>query len=169
MENVYPHLFVGDDNDYEKIKGKPNWVVLRCCKYGPGGHQQTLGYDTLGAPKGPNYLAVDALRRRALNYIDVDDPNFIPVPMITKGLEFIDARLTAGDNVLVACNAGHSRGPTTALLYLRAIGDLDGNFISSERKFRALYDKYSPGIGARQFAKTHWDTFENILRKGSNG
>lgn len=169
MENIYPHLFVGDDNDYEKIKDKPGWVALRCCKYGPGGHQQTLGYTTKSAPHGKNYLSVDALRRRALNYIDVSDPNFIPIPMIEKGLEFIDKRLLAGDNVLVACNAGHSRGPTTALLYLRAIGDLTGNFHFSERKFRALYDKYDPGIGTRQFAMTHWDTFENYLRKGSNG
>lgn len=167
MESVYPHLFVGDDNDYEKIKDKNKWSTLRCCKYGTGGHQQTLGYDTLGAPKGTNYLSVDALRRRALNFIDVSDPNFIPIPMIEKGLEFINTRLASGDNVLVACNAGHSRGPTTALLYLRSIGDLTGNFHSSERKFRALYNKYDPGIGCRTFAHNNWDFFSNLLRKGT--
>lgn len=170
MENIIPHLFVGGDEDYEKIKDKAAWVALRCCKYGPGGHQQTLGYPTRSAPHGKNYLSVDSIRRRALNYIDVDDPNLIPILMIVKGLEFIDARLASGDNVLVACNAGHSRGPTTALLYLRAIGDLTGNFHQSEKRFRAIYDKYDPGIGTRTFVQNNWDYFENYLRKGnSNG
>lgn len=169
MESVIPHLFVGGNNDYEKISNKPGWSVLRCCKEGPGGHRDTLGYTTLGAPKGANYLSVDALRRRALNFIDASDPNFIPVPLIEKGLEFIDKRLASGDNVLVACNAGHSRGPTTAMLYLRSIGELAGNFIHSERIYRTLCSNYDPGIGVRQFAKSHWDTFENLLRKGNNG
>lgn len=169
MEDIISHLFVGDDEDYIKIKDKPNWSCLRCAKYGPGGHQQTLGYDTLAAPKGANYLSVDAPHRRALNFIDAQDPNFIPVPMIVKGLEFIDKQLASGDNVLVACNAGHSRGPTTAMLYLRSIGELAGNFHQSERIFRALYKKYDPSIGVRQFAMSHWDYFEDYLRKGNNG
>lgn len=169
MENIIGTLYVGDDTDYEKVKDKPTWSVLRCCKYGPGGHQDTLGYTTLGAPKGASYLSVDGLRRRALNFIDAKDPNFIPLQMVERGLEFIDKRLAAGDNVLVACNAGHSRGPITAMLYLRSIGELAGNFISSERIFRTLYRKYDPGIGVRQFARTHWDTFEDLLRKGTNG
>jgi hypothetical protein len=167
MENLIPHLFVGDDNDYEKIKSRPNWSALRCCKYGPGGHQETLGYKTLAAPKGPTYLSVDQRNRRALNFIDPSDPNFIPVEMVKKGLDFIDKRLAAGDNVLVACNAGRSRGPTTGLLYLRAIGDLTGNFHQSESFYRKLYTKYDPGLGVRTFAKQNWDTFENYLRKGN--
>jgi len=167
MEDIYPHLFIGGDDDYEKIKNKLNWSALRCCKFGPGGHKDTLGYTTMAAPKGPDYLSVDALRRRALNYIDVDDPNLIPIPMIMKGLEFIDKRLAAGDNVLVACNAGHSRGPTTGLLYLRAIGDMQGNFHASERMYRSLYRKYSPGLGTRTFVHNNWDYFDSILRKAS--
>jgi hypothetical protein len=87
--------------------------------------------------------------------------------MIVKGLEFIDKRLAAGDNVLVACNAGHSRGPTTAMLYLRAIGELTGNFHQSERLFRTLYHKYSPGIGTRTFASNNWDYFKDYLRKNN--
>jgi hypothetical protein len=169
VESVIPHLFVGGDTDYLKVKEKDNWSVLRCAKYGPGGHQDTLGYATLGAPKGPQYLSVDQRGRRALNFIDVQDPNLIPIQMIEKGLEFIDKRLSAGDNVLVACNQGQSRGPITALLYLRAIGDLTGNFIQSEKIFRTLYRHYDPGIGARAFARSNWDTFDRLLRKGNNG
>lgn len=166
MESVIPHLYVGSDADYIKVKDKQNWSVLRCAKEGPGGHRDTLGYKGQASPKGPSYLSVDALRRRALNFIDPHDPNFIPVGMVEKGLEFIDKRLAAGDNVLVACNQGHSRGPTTAMLYLRSVGELEGNFIQSERKYRTLYPHYDPNIGMRTFSSQNWSYFDNILRKG---
>lgn len=167
MENIIDRLYVGDDSDYLKVKDLAGWSVLRCCKEGPGGHRDTLGYTTLGAPKGPKYLAADQRGRRALNFIDPHDPNFVPLAMVEKGLEFIDTRLTAGDKVLVACNAGHSRGPTTAMLFLRSVGELVGNFIQSERIFRTLYSEYDPGVGVRQFARTNWDYFSNLLRKGT--
>lgn len=164
MEEIIPRLYVGDDTAYEKLKDKDGWSILRCCKEGAGGHRETLGYTGQAAPKGAHYLSADQLRRRALNFIDPQDPNFIPREMIEKGLKFIDQRLSAGDKVLVACNQGHSRGPTTALLYLRAIGDLAGNFISSERVFRTLYSKYDPGVGMRTFARSYWNEFHNSLK-----
>lgn len=164
MEQVIPNLYVGGDVDYEKVKDRAGWSFLRCCKFGPGGHKDTLGYTTQGAPKGPDYLAVKRGHRMALNFIDVEDPNLIPVEMVKKGLKFIEERREAGDKVLVACNAGHSCGPTTAFLYLRAIGELSGSFISSERIFRTLYHKYDPGQGARQFARSHWDFFQDYLK-----
>lgn len=164
MENIIPGLYVGDDKDYEKIKDNKSWKTCRCCKYGPGGHQDTLQYHTLAAPKGINYLSVERPNRIALNYIDANDSHLIPPPMIEAGLRYVDQMLTAGYKVLIACNAGHSRGPTTAMLYLRAIGDLTGNFHSSENKFRALYDKYDPGIGTRQFCQGNWHTFDRLLR-----
>jgi hypothetical protein len=169
MEQVIDRLFVGGDSDYERVKDKPGWSVLRTCKEGPGGHRQTVGYTTIGAPKGPTYLsAKKGNNLLALNFIDPKDPNFIPLEMVQKGMEFIDRRLAAGDKILVACNAGHSRGPATALLYLRAIGELDNNFIISERIFRTLYPNYLPDQGVRQFARTRWNEFHNALRKTNN-
>ena len=169
MEQVIDRLYVGDDNDYEKIKDNKSWKTLRCCKYGVGGHQDTLQYHTLAAPKGINYLSVERQNRMALNYIDANDSHLIPLAMVEAGLRYIDKQLAAGGKVLVACNAGHSRGPTTALLYLRAIGDLTGSFHQSENLFRTIYEKYDPGIGTRTFAHSNWDYFKNYLRKGNNG
>lgn len=165
MENIIPRLYVGNDSDYLHIKDRPDWSALRCCKEGPGGHRDTLGYTTQAAPKGASYLSVTKGAHRALNFIDPHDPNFIPLAMVEQGLEFIDKRLAAGDKVLVACNAGHSRGPSTAMLYLRSIGELAGNFIQSEKIFRTLYSNYEPNVGMRQFARSNWDHFENHLRK----
>lgn len=166
MENIIGKLYVGSDADYLKVRGNDAWSALRTCKEGPGGHRDTLGYTSQGAPKGKDYLSVDQHGRRALNFIDPHDPHFIPLAMVVSGLEFIDKRLAAGDKVLVACNAGHSRGPTTALLYLRSIGELTGNFIQSENVFRTLYPHYDPGEGMRTFARSHWSYFDNYLRKG---
>jgi protein-tyrosine phosphatase len=165
LEQVIDNLYVGSDDDYEKLKSKPGWSCLRCCKEGPGGHRDTLQYTTQAAPKGDDYLAAKKGDRMALNFIDANDPNFVPLKMIESGLRFIDQRIKAGDKILVACNAGHSRGPTVAMLYLRATGELPGNFNSSERIYRTLYREYDPGIGVRQFARSHWHTFENFLRK----
>lgn len=165
MEEIINRLYVGGDSDYERLKGKSGWSFLRCCKEGPGGHRETLGYSTHAAPKGPNYLAVEKGDRMALNFLDPTDPNLIPEKMVATGLEYVHKRLTAGDKVLVACNMGHSRGPTTAMLYLRSIGDLRGNFHSSERVFRTLYPKYDPGLGVRQFARHHWGGFNDMLEE----
>jgi len=158
---VIPNLYVGGNEEYEKVKDKSGWSWLRCAKYGPGGHQQTLGYHTLAAPKGPNYLVVRKKNLMALNLIDQDDPNYIPEECILKGLDFIKERLDAGDKVLVACNSGQSRGPTTALMFLRSIGEMPHNFVTSERIYRTLYPKYSPGQGMRQRARQMWDQLEN--------
>jgi hypothetical protein len=157
LEEVIPHLYVGGDTDYEKLKDRAGWSFCRCCKEGPGGHRDTLGYRTLGAPPGKNYLSVTTKDppKIALNFIDVNDPNLIPPLMVEAGIEFIGKRLAAGDKVLVACNAGRSRGPSTALLYLVSIGDLPASYHAAFRIFKGIYPNYSPGIGmehvVRQF------------------
>lgn len=163
MEQVYPHLYVGDDHNYLTLKGKDGWSFVRCCKDGPGGHRDLLGYETHAAPKGNDYLFTTKGNTLALNFIDPHDPHYIQPEMVRKGLAFIAERLQDGGKVLVACNQGHSRGPILALLYLRGIGELPHNFITAERVFRTLYPAYEPGLGTRQFARTHWGAFEDSL------
>lgn len=156
MAEVYPRLWVGDDEDYEKIKDKEGWSAVRCCKYGSGGHQQTLGYHTLAAPEGKNKYWVRRGNRLALNILDLDDPNFIPDDMIATALTYIGERLAAGDKVAVCCNHGHSRGPTIALLYLRSIGEMPYSFVWAEKIYRVLYPKYDPAQGIRQYTRMRW-------------
>ena len=160
MENIYTRLYVGGDGDYQRLAGKDGWSFLRCCKYGEGGHQQVLGYTTLAAPKGPHYLWVKAKggdHLLALNILDLDDPNFFDPQMIVTGLRFVKERLDAGDKVLIACNKGHSRGPTMALMFLRWIGEMPYHYVKAETIFRALYPQYDPGIGMRQYSREHWN------------
>lgn len=162
MIEIIDNLFVGDDKTYEKIEDKSGWSVLRCCKEGPDGHRQLLGYKTPGAPKGKDYLSVRHKNLLALNMLDIDDPNFFSDEMINHGLDFIEERIKAGDKVLVACNQGRSRGPSMALMYMRRVGELPVGYRNGYRIFKTLYPKYDPGLGIEHYVKSHY----NNLNKG---
>lgn len=170
MEEIFDRVYVGGDADYAKAVLKDGWSVLRCCKYGQGGHQQILGYRTTAAPKGPHYLwAKQGDRLLALNMLDLDDPNFIDPKMIGTGLKFIKDRLEAGDKVLIACNQGRSRGPSMGMMFLRMIGELPYDYFHSDRIYKTLYPNFTPGIGMRQFVRTHWNALggSHTLRRGA--
>ena len=167
MEEIYKapngaKLYVGDDLDYEKIKDNNDFRSARMAKYGPGGHQQSLGYTSLAAPKGPDYLWVIKPNRIAVNIIDMEDPRMIPFECITVALKYIKLQLDKGKNVLVACNSGHSRGPSTGLAFLRSIGEMKQNFHMSERVYHTLYRRYDPGMGMRQLLREHWSELDGL-------
>jgi len=156
MKQISPNVYVGDDADYEKVKDARDWAFVRCCKYGPGGHQQTLGYSTLAAPEGKNKYWVRRSNLLALNLLDLDDPNFVPTEAIQVALDFIRDNVDE-KKVLIACNAGHSRGPTIGLMWLRTIGRMPYSFMQSEKFYRNdIYSKFDPSPGIEQFARSHW-------------
>lgn len=171
MEEIYKNpsngcsVWVGDDNDYLKIKDNNKWRSCRMCKYGVDGHQQTLNYKTLAAPQGKNYLSVEAKNRIAINIIDMDDPHMIPWECITTALKYAKEKLDEGFNVLIACNSGHSRGPTTGLMFLRSIGDMPYHFIKAEKIYHTIYKRYDPGMGIRQIARSNWSILDSLYAK----
>jgi len=163
VSEIIKRLYVGDDILYERLKNQPGWSFLRCCKDGPGGHRQTLHYESLGAPHGPNYLFVrDSKTHMALNLLDHESPDMIPDEVLDKGIEFINERMKAGDKVLAACNAGMSRSPTIIMLFLRTIGELDQPFPRAKHIFKTLYPKYDPGHGMETHARARWDELKGI-------
>jgi hypothetical protein len=169
MEEIYPNLYVGSGEDYEALKKKDaskDFSFVRMCKYGTDGHQEVLGYHTLAAPAGPNYLfAHKGKNLLAVNILDINDPNFVPLECFLIAIRFIKQKLDEGRKVLAACNQGHSRGPSTGLAFLRAIGDMPHNFHTSERIYRTLYRKYDPGQGVRQRIRESWAELDCLLLK----
>jgi protein-tyrosine phosphatase len=157
MKQISPNVYVGSDEDYDKLKDDKSWAFVRCAKYGPGGHQQTLGYHTLAAPEGKNKFVARKGNLLALNLLDLDDPNFVPEEAIQQGLDFIRDHVDS-QKVLIACNAGVSRGPTMGLMWLRTIGRMPYGFMQSERQYRNLYRDYDPSLGIEQFARSHWSS-----------
>jgi len=159
-----PVLFVGDDAD-DQDADKKGYAILTAAKDGPYGHRAALRYTTMGAPKGDNYYHATRGKRMVLNLLDVDNPDFIPEQVIFPALKWINKHLKAGDKVLVHCNAGHSRGPSIGLAYLRAMGEMPYGFRTSEKVFKSLYPKYEPGNGMKSFVRAHWEQLKNLFQQ----
>jgi len=160
-------LFVGSDADDEEAQ-KKGYYILSACKDGPYGHRKALGYTTLGAPKGPNYLHVARGKRMVLNLLGLDDPAYISEEVIFPGLRFINKHLKAGEKVLIHCNAGKSRGPSMALMFLRTVGELPDNFRIAEKMFKALYPPYEPNEGITIFARRHWHQLKELYARNAS-
>jgi|SRR5208337_216189 len=156
MHEIIDHLYVGSDADVAEAE-KRGYAGLAATKDGPDGHRAMLGYTTLGAPKGKDYLFVRKGDHMALNLIDVENPEFIPEKVLDAGIAFIKEMIAAGKTVLVHCNAGHSRGPTIALLYMRSVGELPQPFNRARHIFKTLYPPYEPGHGMEFHARRLWD------------
>jgi hypothetical protein len=169
MEQVIPRLYVGSDADVPEAK-KRGYARLTAAKDGPDGHREILGYTTRSAPHGPNYLfAVDeGGNHAAMNLIDVEDYEMIPEKMLLQGIAFAQEKWAEGKKILIHCNAGHSRGPTTAFLFMRSIGELPQPFNRARKIFKTLYSPWDPGHGMLYMAHKMWNEIENkqIAPKG---
>jgi hypothetical protein len=159
VEKIIEGIYVGSDEDVPEAK-KRGYARLSATKDGPDGHRAMLGYDTLGAPKGKDYLFARKGDWMALNLIDVENPEFISEKAILAGIAFVKEMAAEGKKVLIHCNAGHSRGPTTTMLYLRSIGELPQPFNRAQKIFKTLYPKYDPGQGMEVVARQMWDKLE---------
>jgi hypothetical protein len=166
MEKIIDNIYVGSDED-DSYASSRGWAILCVCKDGPHSHRSMLGYTERAAPKDKNYFFVEEGNRMALNVIDADDPHKIRSEAINPGLEFVKKHYDAGDKVLIHCNRGHSRGPTTALMFLRLIGEMPYNFAKSVKVFKGLYPKYDPTQGMKIFAQKNWNEL-SMIGKTSN-
>lgn len=155
MEEIIKRLYVGSDDDVATAKAR-GYARLACCKDGPDGHRTMLGYTALGAPKGKDYLFARKGDWMALNLVDSPEPTMIPDKVIDAGLEFIKEQMDRGNKILVHCNAGHSRGPSMAMLYLHSIGELSQGYNRALHIFKTLYPKYNPGHGMEYHVRTRW-------------
>jgi hypothetical protein len=118
----------------------------------------------MGAPKGENYLFASKGHWGAMNCIDVDDVDMLPTKMFIEGLKWAKKEYDAGRTILFHCNAGHSRGPTTALMFLRAIGEMPHGFTQSLKIYRKLYPPYDPGVGMKDKAHMLWDDLTTLFK-----
>ncbi len=162
MQNIIDRIYVGSDKDDAEAHRR-GYSVLVCAKDAIGGHREMLGYGTMGAPKGDDYLFVAEGHSAAMNCIDVQDVDMIPTKMIFAALKWAKKEYDAGRTILFHCNAGHSRGPTTALMFLRALHEFPYSFNRSKRIFKSLYPPYDPEIGMRDKAHMLWEELYNLF------
>lgn len=163
MIEVFPNLFVGDQNDLIHVddgnKGvKDGWFVISAAK--DPWHREALGYSGRAAPKDhAEYLIAARDRRLILNLIDANDPAYVPDKIVDTTLEMIDASLAGGLKVLIHCNQGQSRAPTLALLWIHRNSPLYSveTFDEAVEDFRKVYPTYAPAKGMAEYARTHWE------------
>ena len=161
MIEIYPNLFIGNQDDYEfNVARQPDWAVVHACK--EPYHRAALGYRGRGAPKDhPEYLVARRGNRLILNMVDADNPAYIPQEIVDAALQFIAEQLAEDIKVLVHCNQGMSRSPGIGLLYLAKHTDKLPNdtFAKAEQAFREIYPAYNPASGIRGFMQANWELY----------
>jgi hypothetical protein len=158
MKEIYPNLFIGNQNDYERAVSKQHgWQVIHAAR--EPYHRAALGYTGRGAPKDhPEYLIARRGNRLILNLLDANSADYIPSAIITAALEFMNESLNEGKKILVHCNQGHSRSPVLGFLYLLQHTDeiKAKDFRTAEQEFQKKYPDYSPRPGMREVARQHF-------------
>lgn len=161
MIEVFPRLFVGDEEDYEAVvRRQDGWSVVHACK--EPYHRAAIGYSGRAAPKShPEYLMARRDERLILNLVDAPDPAYIPKEIIDAALEFVESKLRDRRRVLVHCNEGNSRAPSIAFLYLVSRTDrfAGHNLDTALAAFKLLYPSYNPALGVRGFIRAHYDAY----------
>ena len=165
MENIIDGIYVGSDKDVSEAKRR-GYSRLCACKDGPDGHRAMLGYRELAAPKGPEYLFAERGSWGAMNVVDNDDPSMIADSMIFDALRFAKKEHDLGKSILFHCNHGHERGPTMALMFMRAAGEMPYTFTGAKRVFHTLYKSFDVR-GKGMLIKAHelWDTLPTFFKK----
>jgi len=163
MIKVSPNLWIGNEDDYEgEARFDAGWRFVQAC-HSPY-HKNALGYSGRGAPKDhPEYLMAyrEDPKRLILNMIDADTSKYFRRDLFDASFDFMQEGLDAGDQVLVHCNMGFSRGPSIGLLFLSSRLHLlpTSSLEDAAVAFQKIYPRYQPGSGVWEFMKEHWDEY----------
>ena len=160
MVEVYPNLWVGNQESFTLIHNQLGWVTVHACK--EPYHRRALGYTGRSAPKShPEYLVALMGSEMSLNMIDADNPAYIPKDLVDRALEFISDNLNKSLKVLLHCNQGMSRSPGIALLFLARNGKFSGlSYDQAKVEFQKIYPDFFPAGGMDGFCRFNWDAYQ---------
>lgn len=158
---VHPGLFVGSTADTYKFAGS----VLHAAR-DPWFERAKISFKWKHDEEYPILVNENVIRtdynEMALNMVDADDARYFPDDMINAGLEFITERMSEGDAALCHCNAGLSRSPSLAMLWLWEHGFLDDEYKYAVPQFKNLYPNWSPGNGIWNYLKQRCEGEKNV-------
>ncbi|MGE4284869.1 MAG: phosphatase [Clostridia bacterium] len=160
MKEVYPNLWVGDQECFKLVEHQPGWATVHACK--EPYHRRALGYSGKAAPKNnPEYLVAIRGSEMSLNMIDAHDPAYIPKSLVNTALAFISDNLDKGLKVLLHCNQGMSRSPGIALLFLARKGKFSGlSYDQAKVEFQKIYPNFFPAGGVDGFCRLNWEAYQ---------
>jgi len=165
MISVYPNLYVGTDEDFEKVvKDMKGWAVVHAER--EPYHRRLLAYDTEYPPSDhPEYFVALRNEQLFLNLIDPEDADNLPKVILDTALNFIHMSLLGGKRVLVHSTDGVNAAPVLALLYIASHSDrFDGLMLAdAESVYRKIYTAYKPNLTFRRFLRRHWQEYSQKI------
>jgi len=160
MVNIHnTNLYIGSRIDIN-LTNDTDWAYAHVTKKS---HQGRLGYFKALPSNHPNYLFLEENNHLYVNWVDAPQPRFYDFPTgqgiynFMRVLDFID-KWIKDRKVLIHCDLGESRSPTTGLVYLaKRMNALPNTGYEDARKeFIKLYPNYNPnGIGL--FVSENWN------------
>ena len=161
MIEIFHHLFIGTDTDYETIvKHHKGWAVVHASR--DPYYQELNEYgDGEFAKHYPDWKVARRDNRLFLNLTQDQNPDDIPDDLLETTLGFINENLENGLKVLIHCTNGTSRGPAIGLLYLGSFTDKfkDSNLGEAEYVFKKVYPGYKPSKGIKRFLRRSWHKY----------
>lgn len=163
LHELEPWLWVGADEDCALAQANQrifqSWGgIVHATKYPC--HAEALGYNgkTKLLPTHPEYLVAHRPGNLYANLIDPPVPLF-KLEIFAPILDFIKESVGDGDRrCIIHCNAGLSRAPSLALLYLAKRAELlpNDSFAVAREAFLTKYPLYAPGAGLVMFLTERW-------------
>ena len=167
MISVYPNLYVGTDDDFEKVvRDMKGWAVVHADR--EPYHRRLLGYDTEHPPMNhPEFFAALRNDRLFLNLNDPEDTENLPKIILDTALNFIHLSLLGGKRVLVNSSNGINAAPVLALLYIASYSDRFSGLIlaDAESVYRKIYTAYKPNLTTRRFLRRYWQEYQEYTQK----
>ena len=153
MEEVYPDLFIGDQDDcfYEQ---KEDWAVIHACK--EPCYDMQLQYQGDLPEDHPEYLMYIRNNHLYLNYPNPITP-FVEEKIFNEASYFIHESLQSF-KVLVHSRSAVSRAPALVLVYLAASDKIaNETYEKAAAAFTELYPAYDPSPGMEQYLSNNWN------------
>jgi predicted protein tyrosine phosphatase len=113
--------------------------------------------DSAGSGVGLTPHAFEEGKNLYLDILDPVEPRF-DLEVFTTSLEFMHRHWGKGRKILVHCNAGLSRSPSIALLFLakHLAAISDRSYEAARADYQALDPRYSPGSGIQSYLMDQW-------------
>lgn len=153
------NLFIGSRFDL-RLTNESEWAYAHVTKKS---HQEKLGYFKALPPTHPNYIFFEDTNHMYVNWVDTPQAKFYDfptgqgVPNFIRVLDFIE-KWIKNRKVLVHCDLGESRSPTTSLTYLAKRTEILPNtsFQDARKEFTKMYPSYNPS-GIANFVSDNWN------------
>lgn len=156
MWQIYERLYISSDRGCSS--GEGDWAVIHACR----APCYAEAMDTFNHAGEETPHAILDGQDLYLNILDPVEPRF-EAEVFHKSLDFMQGQWDEGRTILAQCNAGPSRSPSIALLFLaKRVGVIRGrSYPAAMAGYEVLDPIYSPGSGIQEHLSERWSEFRS--------